>query len=75
MANLVYKRVSTDQQSTARQDLVLEEAGIEDPVVFEEDPGTSIRSSGRSSASCSPTRGRATPSPPPANSSATSSAS
>ncbi|RZU29460.1 hypothetical protein EV284_5676 [Streptomyces sp. BK022] len=55
MANLVYKRVSTDQQSTARQDLVLEEAGIEDPVFFEEDPGTSspsTRSSGRSSASC-----------------------
>ncbi|MGA4960352.1 recombinase family protein [Streptomyces lavendulocolor] len=43
MANLVYKRVSTDQQSTARQNLVLEEAGIEDPVVFEEDPGTSSR--------------------------------
>lgn len=29
MANLVYKRVSTDQQSTARQNLVLHEAGIE----------------------------------------------
>ncbi|MFF3350870.1 recombinase family protein [Streptomyces sp. NPDC002779] len=43
MANPVYKRVSTDQQSTARQDLVLEKAGIEDPVVFEEDPGTSSR--------------------------------
>ncbi|MBD9731541.1 recombinase family protein [Streptomyces sp. H28] len=43
MANLVYKRVSTDQQSTARQDLVLTEAGIEDPVVFEEAPGTSSR--------------------------------
>ncbi|WP_145503696.1 recombinase family protein [Streptomyces sp. CFMR 7] len=43
MAHLVYKRVSTDQQSTARQDLVLAEAGIEDPVVFEEDPGTSSR--------------------------------
>ncbi|MFD9787590.1 recombinase family protein [[Kitasatospora] papulosa] len=43
MANLVYKRVSTDQQSTARQDLVLAEAGIEDPVVFEEEPGTSSR--------------------------------
>jgi DNA invertase Pin-like site-specific DNA recombinase len=43
VANLVYKRVSTDQQSTARQDLVLDEAGIEDPVVFEEDPGTSSR--------------------------------
>ncbi|WP_260470592.1 recombinase family protein [Streptomyces sp. RP5T] len=43
MANLVYKRVSTDQQSTARQDLVLAEAGIEDPVVFEEAPGTSSR--------------------------------
>lgn len=38
-----------DQQSTARQDLVLEEAGIENPVVFEEDPGTS---SARSSANC-----------------------
>ncbi|RPE47078.1 DNA invertase Pin-like site-specific DNA recombinase [Streptomyces sp. Ag109_O5-1] len=43
MANLVYKWVSTDQQSTARQNLVLDEAGIEDPVVFEEDPGTSSR--------------------------------
>ena len=43
VANLVYKRVSTDQQSIARQDLVLDEAGIEDPVVFEEDPGTSSR--------------------------------
>ncbi|MGV9315072.1 recombinase family protein, partial [Streptomyces sp. NPDC003691] len=43
MANPVYKRVSTDQQSTARQNLVLDEAGIEDPVVFEEDPGTSSR--------------------------------
>ncbi|WP_345943408.1 recombinase family protein [Streptomyces sp. SID8352] len=43
MANRVYKRVSTDQQSTARQDLVLAEAGIEDPVVFEEAPGTSSR--------------------------------
>ncbi|MEU7222318.1 recombinase family protein [Streptomyces chrestomyceticus] len=43
MANLVYKRVSTDQQSTARQNLVLDEAGIEDPVVFEEDAGTSSR--------------------------------
>ncbi|MFJ2171229.1 recombinase family protein [Streptomyces griseofuscus] len=43
MAHLIYKRVSTDQQSTARQNLVLHEAGIEDPVVFEEDPGTSSR--------------------------------
>ncbi|MEU5510821.1 recombinase family protein [Streptomyces fungicidicus] len=43
MANLVYKRVSTDQQSTDRQNLVLAEAGIDDPVVFEEDPGTSSR--------------------------------
>ncbi|MCX5095805.1 recombinase family protein [Streptomyces sp. NBC_00365] len=43
MANLVYKRLSTEQQSTARQNLVLDEAGIEDPVVFEEDPGTSSR--------------------------------
>ncbi|MFF7339702.1 recombinase family protein [Streptomyces sp. NPDC008163] len=39
----VYKQVSTDQRSTARQDLVLAEAGIEDPVFFEEDPGTSSR--------------------------------
>nr|BFD87034.1 hypothetical protein StreXyl84_64350 [Streptomyces sp. Xyl84] len=29
--------------STARHDLVLAEAGIEDPIVFEEDPGTSSR--------------------------------
>ncbi|MFD4022311.1 recombinase family protein [Streptomyces sp. NPDC058576] len=43
MANLVYKRVSTDQQSTARQNLVLAESGIEDPGAFEEDPGTSSR--------------------------------
>jgi DNA invertase Pin-like site-specific DNA recombinase len=43
VAHLVYKRVSTDQQSTGRQNLVLAEAGIEDPVVFEEDPGTSSR--------------------------------
>ncbi|MGS2587958.1 hypothetical protein [Streptomyces hebeiensis] len=27
----------------AREDLVLAEAGIEDPIVFEEDPGTSSR--------------------------------
>ncbi|MFP8904610.1 hypothetical protein [Streptomyces atacamensis] len=33
MANLVYKRVSTDQQSAARQNLVPNEAGIEDPAV------------------------------------------
>jgi DNA invertase Pin-like site-specific DNA recombinase len=43
VANLVYKRVSTDQQSADRQNLVLAEAGIEDPVVFEEDAGTSSR--------------------------------
>ncbi|MCX5096521.1 recombinase family protein [Streptomyces sp. NBC_00365] len=43
MANLVYKRISTDQQSTARQNLVLAEAGTEDPVVFEEQAGTSSR--------------------------------
>ncbi|MFB4193776.1 recombinase family protein [Streptomyces carpaticus] len=43
MANPVYKRVSTDQQSTDRQHLVLHEAGIEDPVVFEEQAGTSSR--------------------------------
>lgn len=43
MANLVYKRVSTDQQSTDRQNLVLSEAGIEEPVAFEEEAGTSSR--------------------------------
>ncbi len=43
MANLIYKRVSTDQQSTARQRLVLDEAQIEDPVNFEEQAGTSSR--------------------------------
>jgi hypothetical protein len=43
MANLVYKRVSTDRQSTDRQDLVLAEAGIEDPIPFEEEAGTSSR--------------------------------
>lgn len=43
MANLIYKRVSTDQQSTARQNLVLDEAGIADPVTFEEQAGTSSR--------------------------------
>ncbi|MFB7905972.1 recombinase family protein [Kitasatospora sp. NPDC056076] len=43
MANLVYKRVSTDQQSTARQNLLLDEAGIENPDVFEEAPGISSR--------------------------------
>ncbi|MEV8037698.1 recombinase family protein [Streptomyces sp. NPDC086182] len=43
MANLVCKRVSTDRQSTARQDLVLDEAGIEEPIVFEEEPKTSSR--------------------------------
>lgn len=43
MANLVDKRVSTDRQSTARQNLVLDEAGIEDLVTFEEEPGTSSR--------------------------------
>ncbi|MFF0473219.1 recombinase family protein [Streptomyces sp. NPDC004284] len=41
MTNLVDKRVSTDQQSTARQNVVLDEAGIEAPVVIEEAPGTS----------------------------------
>lgn len=35
MANPAYKRVSTDQQSTARQNFVLAEAGIEDPVVLD----------------------------------------
>ncbi|MGP4009137.1 hypothetical protein [Streptomyces sp. 4N124] len=55
MANLVYRRVSTDQQSTARQNLVLDEAGIEDPVAFEEAPAlpaASTPSSAPSSASC-----------------------
>ncbi|WP_242436032.1 hypothetical protein [Streptomyces sp. Root369] len=61
MANLVYKRVSTDQQSTVRQNLVLGEAGIEDPVVLRggraAPPAAPTRCSGRSSANCSPTRG------------------
>ncbi|GAB3137922.1 hypothetical protein GCM10027290_04570 [Micromonospora sonneratiae] len=43
MANLVYKRVSTGQQPTVRRNLVLDEAGIEDPVVFEEEAGISSR--------------------------------
>lgn len=43
MANLVYKRVSTDQQPADRQNLVLDEAGIEGPVLFEEQAGTSSR--------------------------------
>jgi hypothetical protein len=30
MANLVYKRLSTDQQSTDRRNFVLAKAGIED---------------------------------------------
>ncbi|MFE1790879.1 hypothetical protein ACFW7J_21195 [Streptomyces sp. NPDC059525] len=56
MANLVYKR-ATDQQSTARQDLVLDEAGIEDLVAFRRTaapPAASTPSSARSSASSSP---------------------
>lgn len=64
LANLAYMRVSTGQRSTARQNLVLHEAGIEDPVVFEEargPPTASTRSSDRSSANRSPTRSRATP--------------
>ncbi|XVQ07292.1 recombinase family protein [Spirillospora sp. CA-255316] len=43
MANLIYKPVSTDQQSTARQNLVLDKAGIADPVTLEEQAGTSGR--------------------------------
>ncbi|MFD3663573.1 hypothetical protein ACFWVF_23815 [Streptomyces sp. NPDC058659] len=43
MADLVYERGSTDQQSTDRQNLVLDEAGIEALVVFEEQAGTSGR--------------------------------
>ncbi|WP_231331986.1 hypothetical protein [Actinomadura graeca] len=43
MANLIYKRVSADQQSTARQSLVLDEARIADLVTFEEQAGTSSR--------------------------------
>ncbi|MFE9558247.1 hypothetical protein ACFYOD_32800 [Streptomyces sp. NPDC006703] len=35
--------MSTDQQSTDRQNLVLDEAGIEDPVVFGEQAGASSR--------------------------------
>ncbi|MFJ4188112.1 hypothetical protein [Kitasatospora sp. NPDC089509] len=35
--------MSTDQESSARQDLVLAEASIEDPIAFDEDPATSIR--------------------------------
>ncbi|MFE7295897.1 recombinase family protein [Streptomyces sp. NPDC057579] len=35
--------MSTGQQSTDRQNLVLAEAGIEDPVTFEEETGTSSR--------------------------------
>lgn len=54
MVNLVYKRVSTDQQSTNRQNLVLSEAGIEDPVEFDEaastPPAASTPSNARSSA-------------------------
>ncbi|WP_405578384.1 hypothetical protein [Streptomyces sp. NBC_01092] len=52
MANLVYKRVPTDQQSADRQNLVLAEAGIENRVMFEEEASTSSRFSARSSASC-----------------------
>ncbi|MGW4912759.1 recombinase family protein [Streptomyces sp. NPDC004270] len=43
MANLVCKRVSTDQQSTGRQNLALDEDGIEDPIVLEQEAGTSGR--------------------------------
>lgn len=43
MADLIYKRVSTDRQSTDRQNIVLADAQIEDPVVFEESSGTSSR--------------------------------
>jgi hypothetical protein len=55
MANLVYKRVSTDQQSTDRQNLVLDEAGIEAPSRSRRrpaHPAASTRSSDRSSANC-----------------------
>ncbi|MEU9504459.1 recombinase family protein [Streptomyces sp. NPDC048196] len=43
MANLVYKRVSTDQQLTGRHNLVLDEVVIEDPIFFEEEADTSSR--------------------------------
>ncbi|WP_218005261.1 recombinase family protein [Actinomadura macra] len=43
MANLVYKRVSTEQQSTSRQNLVLGAARITGPITFEEQAGTSRR--------------------------------
>lgn len=75
MANLVCKRVSTDQQSTARQNLVLDE-GIEDPIPFEEKAGTSIRSNVRSSPRTgellSTVKFMVQPLAAPANSSATS---
>lgn len=45
VANLVYKWVSVNQQSTARLNLVLDEAGIENPVRVR--PGRG-RSAGRS---------------------------
>jgi hypothetical protein len=53
VVNLVYKRGSTDQQSTDRQNLVLDEADIEEPVVFEVAPPAAFtRWSARSSATC-----------------------
>jgi DNA invertase Pin-like site-specific DNA recombinase len=42
-ANLASKRVSADQQSTTRHNLVLDEAGIEDPIPVEEESGLSNR--------------------------------
>ncbi|MFE4924323.1 hypothetical protein [Streptomyces sp. NPDC056661] len=42
-ADLVYKQVSNEQQSADRQNLVLVEAGIEDPVVFDEEAGACSR--------------------------------
>ncbi|MEK8168798.1 hypothetical protein NKH77_00245 [Streptomyces sp. M19] len=55
MANLVCKRVSTDQQSTDRQNLVLDEAGIETRSSSRRrpaPPAAFTRYSARSSASC-----------------------
>ena len=59
MASLIDKRVSTDQQSVARQNLVLDEAGIEDRFAFEEAAGPSRLHpcSARSSVNCLPAPG------------------
>lgn len=43
VADLVHQRVSTGQQSTGRQNLAPNEADVNEPVVFEEEAGTSSR--------------------------------